>query len=256
MEQEKKYTVYMHTNKINNKSYVGITSKSPKKRWDNGNGYKKQPYFWNAIKKYGWNNFEHIIFMDNLSKADACKMEQLLIALFDLRNRDKGYNYQPGGETGNLGCIMSDEAKRKLSEAKKGKPLTKETRRKMSQAQKERWTEDEKKKRSEQYSGENNPMFGVHRFGERNPMYGKTHSNETKNKISQTKIMSEHNNGTPIVCIETGIVYKNSGDAERKTGILAQTILACCRHDKHRKTAGGYHWLLYSEYIEQQEVVV
>lgn len=34
-------------------------------------------------------------------------------------------------------------------------------------------------------SGENNPMYGVHRYGETNPFYGKRHSDYTKEKISK-----------------------------------------------------------------------
>jgi len=36
----------------------------------------------------------------------------------------------------------------------------------------------------EKMSGENNPMFGIHRFGENNSMFGKHHTEETKQKIS------------------------------------------------------------------------
>jgi len=51
------YTIYIHKNKINGKVYIGQTGQDPKKRWDNGNGYKTCSRFWNAIQKYGWDNF-------------------------------------------------------------------------------------------------------------------------------------------------------------------------------------------------------
>lgn len=91
------WVVYVHVNKINNKPYVGITSSSdPKKRWGyNGVKYKGCCKFYNAIMKYGWNSFEHIIFAKNLTKEEACNMEKLLISKLDSINN--GYNVEPGG---------------------------------------------------------------------------------------------------------------------------------------------------------------
>ena len=58
------YFVYLHNNKINNKKYIGITKQKPENRWGlNGYNYRSSPYFYFAIQKYGWNNFEHIIFI-------------------------------------------------------------------------------------------------------------------------------------------------------------------------------------------------
>lgn len=51
------YTIYMHRNKINGKSYIGQTFQKPEERWKNGAGYKSCTYFYAAIQKYGWNNF-------------------------------------------------------------------------------------------------------------------------------------------------------------------------------------------------------
>ena len=52
------YTVYKHTSP-NGKVYIGITCKPTKARWKNGKGYKNNDYFYNAILKYGWENFSH-----------------------------------------------------------------------------------------------------------------------------------------------------------------------------------------------------
>lgn len=111
-----KYCLYCHTNKINNKKYVGITSEKPEKRWKNGLGYKHNDYFFNAILKYGWEEFSHEILYTDLSKHDAEQIEIRLIDKWNLTNREKGYNIESGG---NLGKKVSNETKKKLSEAAK-----------------------------------------------------------------------------------------------------------------------------------------
>lgn len=101
MTDEKKWKVYCHTNKVNGKKYVGITSKSLSHRFGaNGAKYIQSRYFWNAIDKYGWDGFSHELLADGLSKEDACEMEKKLIAEYDLCNRSKGYNIKTGGVDG------------------------------------------------------------------------------------------------------------------------------------------------------------
>ena len=73
------YSVYCHINKINGKRYYGITSQRPSRRWRNGAGYVRNPYFSRAINKYGWENFEHIIIYKNCSKQVAEEIEQDLM---------------------------------------------------------------------------------------------------------------------------------------------------------------------------------
>ena len=55
------YAVYVHINKINDKRYVGQTNNIERRWRSNGIDYKNSLYFYNAIQKYGWNNFKHII---------------------------------------------------------------------------------------------------------------------------------------------------------------------------------------------------
>lgn len=76
--------------------YIGITSKDPEERWKNGLGYDSQPFF-NAIKKYGWNEFEHEIIAEHLTKNEACDMEKTLIKEFHTLLNENGYNASIGG---------------------------------------------------------------------------------------------------------------------------------------------------------------
>lgn len=117
MDSNKNWIIYRHKNTTNNKSYIGITCQDPNKRWKNGLGYQESPKFYNAIQKYGWNNFEHEILIKNLSFEEACNMEQYFIKYYDSINN--GYNILEGGQ-GSLGRKCSEETKRKISKANSG----------------------------------------------------------------------------------------------------------------------------------------
>lgn len=103
-----KWLIYKHTNKINGKVYIGQTHQTEHERWKNGIGYK--PYdddrncvFWNAICKYGWNNFKHEIVENNIKTlAKANKLEEKWIKKEHSYLGDplcNGYNMTPGGNS-------------------------------------------------------------------------------------------------------------------------------------------------------------
>ena len=129
--ENKKYTVYMHKNKINNKVYVGITSQKTNYRWGAGSGYRQQPKFYNAIKKYGWDNFEHIILFENLSFEEAKQKEIEIINKYNAFTKKYGYNATKGGD-GSNGVPCSEEKKQKISKANKGHKFNEETKLLMS----------------------------------------------------------------------------------------------------------------------------
>ncbi len=189
------YTVYIHRNIINNKSYIGITQKTHDERWgNNGNHYRdRQPVFYNAIKKYGWDSFEHIIWASDLSEEDAKRWEVRLIAIFQTnccryKNPEYGYNMTDGGD-GSTGHTCTDEVKEKMRFLAKNRSA--ETRAKISIAAKERLKDKN-----------NHPMYGKHmseeakkkqsnaakeRFKnpENNPMFGKKHTEEARKRIGE-----------------------------------------------------------------------
>lgn len=273
------WTVYMHTNKINNKVYVGLTRQKPEKRWKNkGSGYTKdhQRVFYRAIQKYGWDNFEHIIFAEKLTHQEALDMERLLIALYKTncnryQNPSFGYNMTDGGE-GGLGRVASEKTHKRMSEAQQircSRPEEKERRSKTLKEMKSDPAFYNKMIESVRQSslGEKNYWYGKPRYGEDNPNYGNKWSEEQRQRLSEySKNRSEEHRkhlseamklrfsdptnhpmfgkGKPVVqltkdgqCIS---LYASSADAHRKTGISISHIRECCKGIY--KTTGGYQW--------------
>lgn len=115
------FCVYRHTSP-NGKVYIGITSKKPQVRWANGQGYKNNPYFYRAIKKYGWENFEHEILYEGLNEGQANIIEQMLISSHNSTNKRKGYNISIGGGA-MTGRKHSEDAKAKMSEKAQGRKV-------------------------------------------------------------------------------------------------------------------------------------
>ena len=112
------YLVYCHT-LPNNKHYIGITKQKLNRRFQNGLGYINCKRFYNAIKKYGWENIETDVIASNLTKIEAENFEKILIKKFNLRNDKYGYNIVFGGNV-NVGLKHSDKTKEKIRNSKLG----------------------------------------------------------------------------------------------------------------------------------------
>jgi group I intron endonuclease len=172
--------IYKATNKIDGKCYIGqtINSLNDRKITHKCHGKKDNNYFHNALKKYGFDNFEWKIIEECSSKEEMDEMEFHYIKQYDSYKKKNGYNITMGGEgtqlfgkaNGMYGKKHSEESIEKMRKIKKGKKHTKESKQKISNATK----------------GKNNPMYGTSRCGKDNPMYGKKHSEETKRKISES----------------------------------------------------------------------
>jgi hypothetical protein len=107
-QRQNEYSVYIHTNKTNGKKYVGITRQNPQRRWQKGCGYEGT-LFGNAIKKYGWDGFEHDVILTGVSKEIACETEIALISMYGTNDRCRGYNISSGGETADALIVKTGE---------------------------------------------------------------------------------------------------------------------------------------------------
>lgn len=229
------YYVYMHVFP-NDKIYVGITSKEPEKRWlKDGYGYRNQQVVYSAIKKYGWNNIQHIVIARNISYESAKNIEIDLISLYDTTNRKNGYNISPGGD------LISEESRKKISMSHIGKRPSEEARRKMSESRRG-------KKKSEEHR---------RKIGESNR--GRIVSEETRKKISDKAKGRKHDTendprNIPILQydIDTGTLigrYISFAEAARQTGASRPHINECAK-DKRRQEIGCI-WIYESEATEE-----
>lgn len=134
-KKDRCYTVYRHTFP-NGKIYIGIT-RNIKRRFRNGNGYAGSKIVYSAIQKYGWENVSHETLFENLSEQEAKQKEVELIRQHDATNHENGYNSTFGGEGGN-GRKMTEAEKiiigARFSAANKGRHLSEEHRKKLSDA--------------------------------------------------------------------------------------------------------------------------
>ena len=205
------YKVYIHKFP-NGKAYVGITRQEPKVRWGGGNGYVRNEYMHRAIKKYGWENIEHIILFDGLSEEDACEIEKSLIKKYRTNEKEFGYNIESGGQCSNL----AESTKQKLREAHIGKSASEETREKMRASRNRFISEnpEEYKKIME------NMMLAVEKAAE----------------LKRKPVIQYDLDGNFLA------VWNSTREAERVLGIHHSHIAECCNKLPKHNTAGGYRW--------------
>lgn len=244
------YTVYIHTNKTNSKRYIGITRQSVQERWRDGKGYKHCVLFDRAIKKYGWDGFDHEIFASNLTEEEAQNMEKLLIKELQTQDPEFGYNISDGGST----TRISEEGRKRLSEQKKGE---------LNPCFGKIYTAEERARISEQTRGERNPNYGhKHTEEARRKMseanIGRHPSEETKQKISRSMMGKfvgrprPEGGGKPpkkVLCVETGEVFDSIADAARAKGLynIKTRISSVCKGSANM--CGGYHWKYYESSV-------
>lgn len=185
------------------------------------------------------------------------------------------------------GIPLSENTKKKLSEANKGRKLTEEWKRKIGKAHKGRkWSEEHLRnirKVNESRSGTNNPNYGKHlseetkrkiseaQIGEKNHRYGKHHTEDHRKRLSEmnkgenNKFYGKHHTeyvknklqkmrSKIVYCVETNELYYGMLIAQEKTNISHTSISKCCL--KKQKTAGGYHWKYLYDQLQKDNIII
>jgi group I intron endonuclease len=264
MELKKESYIYLTTNKINNKTYVG-QRKLKNKTLNEDTYLGSGKIILRAVEKYGKENFtKEILIFGNFSKKQLDELEIFYISYYKFFNKAE-YNISRGGNGGNLGDnvnkILSIKNKErmkdinirnKISNSLKGRKLNKERNKKVSETHRGmRWIHN--KKYETQISKESKLPNGFE--------YGRLHkkpkrkllTHEERSQIISSALSGEKNpRALKIHCLELNIDFlyikqavhylmdNNIINKNISTSGPTSCISDCCKGNS--ETAFGYHW--------------
>lgn len=206
MNMKEYWCIYRITNNINGKTYIGqhkyINEEDPMGKYKGGGILIHRAY-----KKYGKENFSIEILYKRIQYQETANSMEIWAIEKERKSNPNGcYNIANGGE-GISHTNYPEELRQKLREAHKGQipwnkgkkglyKLSEETRRKISRANKGRHGTMKGRKQSE----ESNKKRSVSMKGKNTWMKGKKASEEAKRNISESlKGRHFYNNGVEMV---------------------------------------------------------
>jgi group I intron endonuclease len=117
--------VYLVTNKVNGKKYVGQTIQSLAKRWSGHLSTAKRGrglHLYDAIRKYGKEAFEIAVLATVDNQVDLDEAERKYIATYQSNQPELGYNLADGGRGGPRGYFrpLTEGHKQRIKAARRG----------------------------------------------------------------------------------------------------------------------------------------
>ena len=230
--------IYMITNLVNKKRYIGQTSvKYASVRWGNHRSsakkVKKHPLYY-SMNKYGLENFEFKVILKNVPDDLLNHYEIIWIDKFNTL-LPNGYNIVKGG----ISLKGRDNPMYGKTPWNKGRRLTKEEKDNLSN----KFTYERRKEQRALMSGSNNPMYGK-------KSHFKNHkiSSISKNIYNQPTnlrvVMIDIKTGLELICfVSLGQASKFIRENTKFTKADYSTINKVCKGIN--KTAYGFKW----EYI-------
>ena len=251
--------VYMYTNKVNGRRYIGITNDLERRRKEHLR--HSTQLIDRKIKEYGADNFDLVVIFTGT--YEECKIkEQEYIEQYQTLASQNGYNITKGGD-GVVGFSHSEESKKRMSESHKKlphKPHSEETKQKISESNigkhsNYKPTEETKQKISDSLTGrklneEQRKAISNGKIGDKNPMYGKHLNDNQRNAVIES---NKKRTGIPtmtkkyIGIKDDEFIVLSSTIEMKEKGFDRSGIYKCLRGE--RKTYKGYRWIA----MEQEE---
>lgn len=232
------YKVYKYTNSVNQKVYIGQTKCTLEERaQSNGRNYRECRKFYNAIQKYGWENFVAEILEDGLTLEEANERERFYIQEYNSTDDRYGYNIDIGGRQEKMSdetkAIISRNAKQRYQDPTNnpmyGKTHSEETKALMSECKR----------------GALNPMYGKKWTDKQREMCGTRGkklniSPERLFEMSRWAVELGRRNAKQIRCIEDDLLFSSLGKAAEYYSVNPATL--CGQLNGRQKTCRGKHF--------------
>ncbi len=223
--------VYLATNKVNGKQYVGQTIRSLEERWKDHCRVKDDNYFHRAIHKYGAENFT-LEVIDTAESGEALDEKEIfwikkLNTLFP-----NGYNLKEGGAVSMRGRLGIYNPKSRLIY---------------------------------QFRLDGSMVNGYYGVGDASRRTGLNSSaisrslkhgyplaagciwiyaDEFPQRLVELVDSYRGKRLEPVICVETGEVFRSMTEAAKKYNTYPNSISACC--SGRLKTTGGKHWRYFN----------
>lgn len=238
--------VYLITNKVNGKRYVGITCRGYQARFNEHvleAAAGSPAMLHNAMRKYGSENFDVICIESNIPDEEIEQKEKYYISLYNTFYPSRiGYNMTEGGGgmcgykhtpearakiSKNLqGHVFPESRNMKISKANKGVPKTAAHRKALSEARKGKYTKEQ------------NPFYGKHHSEYSKSLVSKANSKYTVYRLSdEYEVLQVYNN----YC-DAGRWVVSSGRSKADPLTCAIRITEVCNGSNAKCKAYGFHW--------------
>lgn len=228
---KEQHCIYLCTNKVNGKMYIGATNDFTRRMNEHKNHhkrYRKSEYdahselFYDAIREFGWDNFTKEIILECDSFEEREIKEQEMIALYKKKyGEDMMYNYCKGGRGGQThdmfgeknpmyGKHWNEDKKKQMASKLKGRKDSDETRKKKSKALKG------KKKNPKSYEHRCKPLTIINTNTGEIRKYS-SQSEMERDKINRETILKGGITRKGWKLLEEGQETTESADSEKDT---------------------------------------